>query len=124
MVQKICIDSDIIIEISKNNQEIKEQMEYIEGEYSTTPINMFEVLRGEIKGENLDNFFESLTKLNFDEKSGRIASNIYKNLKKSGIMIDIRDMFIGAICIANNSTLWTYNKKHFERLKDFGLSLI
>lgn len=123
MVQEICLDSDILIEISKNNLQLKKELENIEGNFSTTSVNLFEILSGERDNENLDALIEDLNKLNFDESSARAASKIFKSLKKKGNLIDARDIFIGAICIANNSTLFTHNKKHFDRLKEFGLKL-
>ena len=124
MVEKVCLDSDIIIEISKDNKELKNGIENLEAEYSTTSINIFEVLCGEREGDNLRELLDDFSKLNFDEKSAKIASKIFKELKNKGKIIDARDIFIGSVCISNNSPLWTYNKKHFERLKDFGLKLI
>ena len=60
----------------------------------------------------------------FDNKAVIKASEIYAALKREGKLIDERDLMIGAICIANNLPLATLNKKHFNRLKQFGLRII
>ena len=45
-------------------------------------------------------------------------------IKSEEKMIDIRDIFVGARCIENKQELLTNNRKHFERLKKFGLVLV
>jgi len=62
--------------------------------------------------------------LYFDNKALIKASEIYASLKKKGKLIDERDLMIGAICISNNLPLATLNKKHFNRLKQYGLKMI
>lgn len=60
--------------------------------------------------------------LPFTEKSSRIAGDVISELRRKQSLIDIRDLFIGAICIENGIPLLTRNIAHFERLK--GLKII
>ena len=39
-------------------------------------------------------------------------------LRREQKQIEIRDLFIGAICIENNAPLITRNVSHFERMKN------
>ena len=49
---------------------------------------------------------------------------ILRDLKKKGKLLDIRDVFVGSICIARDLPLLTYNSRHFNRLKDYGLKML
>ncbi|MBI2140359.1 type II toxin-antitoxin system VapC family toxin [Candidatus Woesearchaeota archaeon] len=60
----------------------------------------------------------------FDEKSSIIAGGVRRSLREKGLDIEIRDLFIAAICMANQLPLLTNNKKHFERFQEFGLVLL
>ena len=124
MVEKICLDSDIIMDILNNKKEVQEILESIGKEFYTTSINIFEVWYGRKDTEKIENLISELYKLSFDEKSAKLAAQILTELKNKGNLIEPRDMFIGAICIANEIALFTKNKKHFERLEEFGLKLI
>jgi hypothetical protein len=54
----------------------------------------------------------------------KVASTIYSDLRKRGELIEDPNLLIASICIANDLSLMTGNKKHFERLKRYGLKLI
>lgn len=76
----------------------------------------------EEKNEEIFKLLEWLNIFDLDEKSAKIAADILLALKKGGTPVEIRDMFIAAICIKNDLELLTYDK-HFERIKKFGLIL-
>jgi tRNA(fMet)-specific endonuclease VapC len=124
--KKICLDSDILIEISKNNTEVIEKLRKLDANIYTTPINIFEIWAGRFKKEenSVKKLINNLKKINFDEQSSLKAADIQLELKKTGQNIDFRDIFIASICIQNDIPLFTKNKKHFERLTKFGLKLI
>ena len=126
MDRKICLDSDIIINFLKKNPEVKERLDKLGSEFYTTQINTFEIWSGRLKHEEntIKEMLNSLNKIDFDEKAAMKAGDIQFILRESGDMIEFRDLFIGSICIINNLELLTNNKKHFERLKKFGLKLI
>lgn len=81
-------------------------------------IVQFELLLREKNLENIENFMSKVRILDFDELASRKASAIYKELKRKGKMVDFRDLFIAATCIVNNCKLATFNKKHFENIKE------
>ncbi len=126
MDRKICLDSDIIINFLRKNPETKKIIDSLGEEFYTTQINTFEVWSGRLKHEEstIKDTLDSLTKIDFDENSALKAGDIQLKLKETGDLIDFRDLFIASICITNNLELLTGNKKHFERLKKFGLKLI
>ena len=126
MDRKICLDSDIIINFLRKNPETKRIIDELGEEFYTTQINTFEVWSGRLKHEEstIKDVLDSLIKIDFNENSALKAGDIQIKLKESGDLIDFRDLFIASICIVNNLELLTNNKKHFERLKKFGLKLI
>lgn len=67
-------------------------------------------------------FFERITILPFDRAANQSAIKIFRQLKADNKLIEIPDILIGATAIANNLSIATLNKKHFERIK--GLKII
>ncbi|MBI2043487.1 type II toxin-antitoxin system VapC family toxin [Candidatus Pacearchaeota archaeon] len=126
MVRKICLDSDIIIELLKNNLEVIKTINSLDAEFYATVVNIFEIWTGRMEKESktIIELISELNILDFDRKSALRAGDIRKKLKGRGELIEIRDIFIASICIQNNMELLTYNKKHFERLKQFELKLV
>lgn len=126
MDRKICLDSDIIINFLRKSHKAKETLNKLGGEFYTTQINLFEIWSGRLIDEEktIKEMLNSLIKFDFDEDAAIKAGDIMVNLKKSGNIIDFRDLFIASICIVNNLELLTNNKKHFERLKKYGLKLV
>ncbi|MBI4449000.1 hypothetical protein HY641_03170 [Candidatus Woesearchaeota archaeon] len=67
---------------------------------------------------------EELHPLPFDDQSARLAGDVRRSLSKRGLSLDFGDIAVGSICIRNDTPLKTLNKKHFERLTEFGLVLL
>lgn len=124
MDRKICLDSDILIDLSKGVNEIGERIDNLDAIFYITSINLFEIWFGRRNKENLKQFIESFNILDFDLDSALLAGDILRKLKDSGLTIDFRDLFIASICIINKIELMTNNLNHFERLKNFGLKLV
>ncbi|MCH4816405.1 MAG: PIN domain-containing protein [Saccharolobus sp.] len=120
--KRICLDTDVLIDAFRND--IKKFIGYY-----TTCINLYEFLRGlAFIGKNIDEF-KSWIELNLnvvciDNNSLKTASRIYAELRKKGEIIEDPDLLIASICIANDFSLMTHNKKHFKRLEKYGLKLI
>ena len=121
----LCLDTDVIIAFFKGDKKVKEVLETFPGDIVTTSVNVMELLTYAKKErrEKYLQFLYGIKILSFDFRSAIIAANIIRDLKEKGLMIDIRDILIGSICIAKNVPLFTYNIKHFERLKEYGLVL-
>ncbi len=113
---EILIDTDILIDISKGKEELREN-------YVISITTLLEFLFG-VKNEEefKEKIEDSIKVLPLDNKVILVASKIYKELKRNPI--DVRDLLIGATAIAYRIPLKTRNKKHFERLKEFGLKLV
>lgn len=126
----VCIDSDIIIDfLRKERSAVLEIRKMNEGgvELSTTSINTFELLKGNTSlsqrsdKEALEGLLRTIKIYDFNLKSSRKAAEIFNNLKEEGNLIELPDIMIASIAIANDEPLFTNNKKHFQRIKELKL---
>ncbi len=124
MVQKVCLDSDILIDFLNKDEEAKNILEKVEGNFCISSVTAFEIWYGRKKSEQVEELLKWIEVLNLDYKSAILAGDILRDLKKKGKPIDFRDLFIGSICIKENIPLVSRNIKDFKRLKRFGLNLI
>src|SRR3989338_5709276 len=120
--QKICLDTDIVISILNKEERAGKLIEKIINlDVFITVITLFELLLRETNLEQIEIFRNNVNLLYFDETSSRKASEVFKELKKKGKLIEFRDIFIAAICIVNKCELMTFNNKHFENIKELKL---
>jgi len=75
----------------------------------------------EEKRSDIRKLTRRITILPFDEDVARCAAGIYQYLRKSNQLIEFRDIFIAATCIAYNYPLKTANTKHFNRIENLRL---
>lgn len=120
MDEKICLDTDLCIEIVKKNKNLLDFVDINDFPYITS-ITVFELLLRETNTDEIEQFLNDFYILDFNESCAKIASTIHKVLKKSGKQLETRDLFIAATCITNNCKLATLNKKHFSRIKNLKL---
>lgn len=122
MAEKVCLDTDTCIAVVKGEKKAEKLGDLIaNGKLFITSITVFELY---LRKENLNeikNFLEGIFVLSFDADCALKASNIQKELKSKGNLLDFRDIFIASIAIVNNCSLATFNKKHFFRIKDLEL---
>lgn len=124
MVRRICLDTDVIIHLLSKDQHTREIIESLDADFFTVAINAFELWYGRKENESVFELLEWLDVLPLDEKSALTAADILRELKKTGTILDIKDLFIGAICITHRIELLTLNRKHFDRLQKWGLVLV
>ena len=68
------------------------------------------------KVKDVGQLITGLTILPFDETVAITAAEIFLKLKRNNQLIEFRDIFIAATCIANELPIATLNKKHFKRV--------
>jgi len=95
----------------------------------TTYISLYEFLRGlaylgKQVGEYKTYLEANVEMLALDNRAVVTASDVYAKLRKRGSLVDDPDLLIASMCIANGLPIVTGNAKHFERFKEFGLSLM
>jgi tRNA(fMet)-specific endonuclease VapC len=124
------LDTDILSYFFKGNTEIRNKIsEYTKkGEpLCLSTINVYEVLKGlryhnnsKIESE-FNKFLQFINIYSINDNSISKAADIYADLRKRGLTIGDADILIASIVIANNGTLVSNNKKHYENIKDLKL---
>lgn len=121
------IDTDICIEILRNNQQVINKIKNLPDDINicTTIINAGELFYGAFHSDNPNQRIKEVTAfikdvtimpldLNAVEKYGEIKSR----LRKLGQLIPDNDLFIASITIVNNGVLMTQNISHYTRISD------
>jgi len=130
-IKAVCLDTDILVDHLRGEEKAVRQIQELEasgGILSTTTINAFELYYGAQKTEKRERSRDAVKKLlgrlvihDFTEKAAEKAGEIVAHLEAEGNPIEFRDAFIGATAIANKSTLFTRNIRHFERISELEL---
>src|SRR3989344_875085 len=126
----ILLDSSFIIDFIRNDQSAVNKLDALKDNVLfTTGINVFEVFFGLYAKDRkkdidiLKEFFNNLTIINLDYKSSMTASKIGSELSKTGKIIELNDILIAGMMLANGcNSILTRNKEHFSRIK--GLNVI
>ena len=120
-MEEAVLDSDVLIDAYELGVEKFNGMR-------TTCISLYEFLRGlsylgKQAGEYKAYLESNLDVLPLDNKAVLQASVIYGTLKRRGALVEDPDLLIASMCIANGLPVVTGNAKHFERFREFGLSV-
>ncbi len=114
----ILIDTDVLIDLMKGKAEIPGEP------LAITTITLYEFLRGTEKIDEVARILrDNFAILGESVESIQISARIWRNLKKNGKPIQDADIIIAGIAIALKIPLWTRNRKHYERLENYGLKL-
>ncbi len=124
MVRKVCLDSDVLIALLNKEATPQHALESSEAVLCITAMNAFEIWYGRKNEETVPELLAWLEVISINDDVARLAADILRDLKKQGMILDFKDLFIAAACIVNNMELLTYNQKHFSRLKKYGLKLV
>lgn len=124
----VVLDTDILVAFLRNNNDALNKIKsYYDSEINvtTTSITIFELFRGAYASHNseknvtdVDILAEDIDIICFDTKSSKTLGKIYNELKKEGKLIDMMDMIISSVVIANNEILVTRNIKHFSKIRN------
>lgn len=115
------LDTNVIIEIARGNKDVLNAVLEFDKTFYVTSITRFELLVGLPKRDELI-WLDSLLELPFEKKSAEMAAYLHKKLREKGTPMGLGDLFIGAVCLANDLPLITLDG-NFEVLKEFGLSV-
>jgi len=122
------LDTDVIIDHLKRKPETTATQIFHEIKTErlfahTTSITIFELYRGaklapkpEEKVGHIKAILNYVGCLSLDEKVASVASDIWVSLEKKGELIEIRDLFIGAITKNAGLPIVTKNVVHFKRI--------
>ncbi len=84
-------------------------------------ISVFELFKGakdQNKKQDIDTIISEINTQNFTVETAKIASEIYRNLRKKNKIIEFRDILIAATSIQYNLPIATLNIKHLERIEN------
>lgn len=114
----IVVDSDILIEVSRNRDRklVSAWLALTESENEVmySPVSAAELWAGAFPHEHdvLTRLFHSLQCASSDEQTGKLAGDYLRHFRKSHGM-ELADALIAAAAVQNEATLWTRNRKHY-----------
>lgn len=121
------IDTGIFIDHLRAKNKLKTTLYSLppDAELFISAVSLYELYMGATTSEkehDVKLITEDLSILAFSDAVALEAAKIYHQLKVANKMIEFRDIFIAATCIANDLPIVTLNQKHFSRIK--GLKII
>ncbi len=124
---KVVLDTDILVGLLRDVKDIVRFVKRLEEEgipLATTIINIFELFYGAYKSKKREknlkevkDLADNMEVLYLDIKSSKIAGEILAMLESKGMPIEVGDVLIAAITLANDCVLATMNVDHFSRIK-------
>jgi predicted nucleic acid-binding protein len=123
-VEKIVLDTNILIEILKGNQDIVQKLEESGFSYAISSISAMELYYGAInKAElfKLQKFISLFEEIELNKGISKVATELIFEYSKSH-NLDIPDSLIAATAIDSNLRLYTLNTKDFRYID--GLELL
>lgn len=119
MGEGVLIDTDVLIDYVKGLCDLPPARLYI------TEITLYEFIRGTKDVDEAKKVLEEgFVVLFHDNETVAMAAKIWVELKRSGEMLDDRDILIAAAAIVKGLRLLTRNAKHYRRLERFGLRFV
>jgi len=120
LTSNILADTSIWIEFFKHGSKIGDKLAELimKNSICTCGVVLFELVQG-VKTENeKDLVSDTLSNLEYFEMSVSLwekAGEISAKLKKNGLNLPLSDIFIAAICLEHNLSIFTLDK-HFEQI--------
>ncbi len=119
MGKGVIVDTDMLIDFVRGSINLPQEQLFI------TEITLYEFVRGTKNISKAKALLEEGFSVIFhDNPIIQKASEIWAQLKQRGEILDDRDVLIGAASAAKDLLLLTRNRKHYERLEEFGLVLL
>ncbi len=124
-MDKICLDTDFLIDFLRKDENAVSFLDKNEGVaiLATTYVNLFELYNGAYQSErpalnlpSIEALKGRLQLLNLSQESVKLAGEVFAELGKRGELIEIRDLFIGTIAVINNFSVKTNNVRHFKKI--------
>lgn len=125
---KICLDTDMSVDYLRDKRPMSDEVQhwFDTADVYVTSITSFERYHGAFYSKRVEESVKEVEIflnnsegiLPFTGKASKIAGEIMSELRRDQKPIEIRDLFIGAICIGNNVPLSTRNISHFKRIKE------
>ncbi len=123
----IVLDTDVLIEIfdkksSKGEEALNKILESSQ-DIAITSINLHEILYGLYKYAKPVRDVLLIPVIDYTKKDAILSAEIEFKAEKAGTPVRRTDAMIAAIVINRGAFLYTFDLRHFETLKPFGLKL-
>ena len=115
-MNKIFLDSDVVINILKKKDETIKMLKSLKNSrFFISPIVVAEIYaRARDKElEDIEKLFSYFESVDIDITVGRLAGEYAKKYKKAYNKISLEDYLISSSVKVHNLKLWTYNKKYY-----------
>ncbi|MEM3697401.1 MAG: type II toxin-antitoxin system VapC family toxin [Candidatus Bathyarchaeia archaeon] len=123
----IVLDTDVLIEVfdkkSAKGDEVLRSLEKKGEDIAITVINLHEILYGLKKYAHPVREVLLLPVLDFTKRDAVLSADLELRAEEVGLPIRRADAMIAAITMNRGATLYTFDQKHYEPLKKFGLKL-
>ena len=121
----IIIDTDILIDIfdkqsERGNLALK-KLEKSGEDIAITSITLHEILFGHYKFNKKIRDIMHINTIEFNKKDAELSAKIEFDMEKKGKTIPRTDTMIAAIAINRKAKIYTFNKKHFQMIKQLKL---
>lgn len=125
MKNKLLLDTSVIISLLRNDGKSQILLRKVVNgkKYGTSSICLAELYEGVERSDDGQKTEKELLTLilplevyNFTRTEAVIFGKLRAQLKKLGKVIEDMDLLIASTCLANNLTLVTLNKQHFQRI--------
>ncbi len=126
-MNEVHLDTDVLIDLLEKGDPKKIISLMEKYDLKICAVVYFEFMTGAYKTDQ--GYLKNLLKKYFGVlpisiEAADCAAKIEADLMNRGDALDPRDAIIAATAIQRGAFLWARNKKHFERLKRYGLKLI
>ncbi|MEW6528794.1 MAG: type II toxin-antitoxin system VapC family toxin [Candidatus Micrarchaeota archaeon] len=122
MDTKICISTEVIFDFLIGEENAVQKIKlYSNEDLCMTSLTLFELRSVAEKQERISELLGYFTILDFDSHAAEIAAHIVRNDLHYGINRNTKSVINAAICITNNSLLFTKNRANFEGIKNIKL---
>ena len=131
----IILDTSIIIEYERGRLDIAEFISGRENEvFAISVISVAELLHGVHRADSearrikrtmfVEKIIDTFSIFPFDLETSRIYAKLWSDLLKDGIKIGSHDLMIGATALSKDFSVATFNKRHFDKIKELKLELL
>ena len=121
----IIVDTDVLIEIfdkdSDKGETALKKLERSGEDIAITSLSLHEILYGHYKtGKTISGILEINT-TEYNKKDAELSAKLELEVEKKGIMVPRIDTMIAAIALNRKARIYTFNKKHFQKIKQLKL---
>jgi tRNA(fMet)-specific endonuclease VapC len=126
------IDTDIVADYLNGRQQAVQLLQsFPPSAIAISIITYGEIIQGVLFGQNVAvhhrgfrQFLRIASVVTLNQQIMRQFATVRDALTKQGNLIPDMDLLIGATALATNRTLVTRNRRHFNRLQQFGLTIL